>query len=68
MAAIGAAISAGLAVSALARRAAPPGVVDVGAKFGLPPLPESHVVMYSRVREPRSANALRMLAKSLAHA
>ena len=66
MAAIGAALSAGLAVSALARRVAPPGVVDVGAKFGLPPLPESHVVMYSRVRDDRSADALRTLAKSLA--
>lgn len=66
MAAIGAALSAGLAVSALARRVAPPGVVDVGEKFGLPRLPESHVVMYSRVRDPRSADALRMLAKSLA--
>lgn len=66
IAAIGAALSAGLAVSALARRIAPPGVVDVGEKFGLPPLPESHVVLYSRVRDPRSIDALRMLAKSLA--
>ncbi|MGN6649692.1 LysR family transcriptional regulator [Trinickia sp.] len=66
MAAIGAALSAGLAVSALARRVAPPGVVDVGEKLGLPRLPESHVVMYSRVRDPRSADALRVLAKSLA--
>jgi DNA-binding transcriptional LysR family regulator len=67
IAAIGAAISAGLAVSALARRAAPPGIADVGQKFGLPSLPESHVVMYSRVRDARSAEALRALAKSLAH-
>ena len=66
MAAIGAALSAGLAVSALARRVAPPGVVDVGERFGLPRLPQSHVVMYSRVRDPRSADALRTLAKSLA--
>ncbi len=66
MAAIGAALSAGLAVSALARRVAPPGVIDVGDKFGLPRLPESHVVMYSRVRDPRSADALRTLTKSLA--
>ncbi|WP_206957173.1 LysR family transcriptional regulator [Trinickia acidisoli] len=66
IAAIGAAISAGLAVSALARRVAPAGVVDVGQKLGLPPLPESHVVMYSRVRERRSSDALRSLAKSLA--
>jgi len=68
IAAVGAAISAGLAVSALAWRAAPSGVVDVGEKFGLPPLPESHVVMYSRIREPRSADALRALARSLMRA
>lgn len=66
IAAVGAALAAGLAVSALARRVAPPGVVDVGQKFGLPPLPESHVVLYSRVRDPRSGDALRTLAKSLA--
>ncbi|WP_116138908.1 LysR family transcriptional regulator [Trinickia diaoshuihuensis] len=65
IAAIGAALTAGLAVSALARRVAPPGVVDVGEKFGLPPLPDSHVVLYSRVRDPRSVDAVRTLAKSL---
>lgn len=68
IAAIGAAVAAGLAVTALARRAAPPGAVEVGDRFGLPRLPNSHVVMYSRVREPHSAEALRMLAKSLARA
>ncbi|MDG0027390.1 LysR family transcriptional regulator [Trinickia sp. Y13] len=67
IAAIGAAITAGLAVSALARRAAPAGVVDVGAKLGLPPLPDSHVVMYSRVRERGAADALQTLAQSLVH-
>lgn len=68
IAAIGAAISAGLALSALAWRATPAGVVDIGQQYGLPALPDSHVVMYSRVREPGSAGALSMLAKLLAHA
>ena len=39
VAAIGAAVEAGLAVSALARRVAPRGLVDVGERYGLPGLP-----------------------------
>src|ERR1700719_1611125 len=35
----GAAVSAGLAVAALCRRVAPYDAIDVGVKFGLPPLP-----------------------------
>lgn len=68
IAAVGAAVAAGLAVSALARRVAPLGVIDIGSKAGLPPLPESQVAMYSRVREPRSANTLRALAAALPRA
>ncbi|CAM2184504.1 HTH-type transcriptional regulator HdfR [Paraburkholderia sacchari] len=65
VAAVGAALEAGLAVSALARRVAPRGLVDVGAKHALPPLPASRVVLHSRVREPRSAATLQLLASSL---
>ncbi|RKP47457.1 LysR substrate-binding domain-containing protein [Trinickia fusca] len=65
MAAVGAALEAGLAVSALARRVVPATLVDVGARLGLPALPASQVVMYSRVREPRSAASLRALAAAL---
>jgi len=36
IAAIGAAVSAGLAVAALARRVAPSGTIDVGRRLGLP--------------------------------
>ncbi|HDR9658698.1 TPA: LysR family transcriptional regulator, partial [Burkholderia stabilis] len=50
----------------LARRVAPRTLVDVGAKFGLPPLPQSQVVLYSRVRDARAAAALRRFADSLA--
>ncbi|MFT4069819.1 MAG: LysR family transcriptional regulator, partial [Paraburkholderia sp.] len=57
-----------LAVSPLARRVAPRGLVDVGERLGLPPLPESRVTLHSRVREPRSAETLRLLANGLAAA
>jgi DNA-binding transcriptional LysR family regulator len=65
VAAIGAALEAGLAISPLARRVAPRALVDVGTRFGLPALPFSRVLMYSRVREPRSAATLQLLASSL---
>lgn len=65
VAAIGAAIEAGLAVSALARRAAPRGLVDVGDRYGLPALPVSEVSLHSRVRDERSAATLQLLASSL---
>ncbi|CAB3782872.1 HTH-type transcriptional regulator HdfR [Paraburkholderia caffeinitolerans] len=65
VAAVGAALEAGLAVSALARRVAPRALVDVGAKHALPSLPVSRVTLHSRVREPRSAATLQLLASSL---
>ncbi len=65
VAAVGAALEAGLAVSPLARRVAPRALVDVSARFGLPTLPASRVQLYSRVREPRSAATLQLLAASL---
>ncbi|MCC8405754.1 LysR family transcriptional regulator [Paraburkholderia sp. MMS20-SJTN17] len=68
VAAVGAAVAAGLAVSPLARRVAPRGLIDVGARLGLPALPESRVTLHSRVREPRSAGTLRLLANGLAAA
>ncbi|HEX3381026.1 MAG TPA: LysR substrate-binding domain-containing protein [Paraburkholderia sp.] len=68
VAAVGAAVAAGLAVSPLARRVAPRGLIDVGARLGLPALPQSRVMLHSRVREPRSAETLRLLANGLAAA
>jgi DNA-binding transcriptional LysR family regulator len=65
VAAIGAALEAGLAISPLAQRVAPRALVDVGARFGLPALPVSRVLLHSRVREPRSAATLQLLASSL---
>ena len=66
VAAVGAAVAAGLAVSPLARRVAPRGLIDVGAKLGLPPLPESRVTLHSRVKDRRSAETLRLVATGLA--
>jgi DNA-binding transcriptional LysR family regulator len=61
-AAVTAAVSAGLAVAALAHRVAPAGVVEVGDKLGLPPLPSSDIVLHSTLSDARSRGALRTLA------
>jgi DNA-binding transcriptional LysR family regulator len=62
VATIGAAVSAGLAVAALARRCAPVGAIDVGPKLSLPALPATDVVLHARVSDARSRNALRNFA------
>src|SRR6266700_613266 len=59
VATIGAAISAGLAVAALARRVAPPDTVDLGPRLGLPPLPSRKVVLHSKPSDARTRRALR---------
>lgn len=62
---VGAAVTAGLAVAALARRVAPVGAVDVGDRLGLPPLPPAEAVLHANVTDPRSRAALRVLAATL---
>jgi DNA-binding transcriptional LysR family regulator len=61
IATIGAAVSAGLAVAALARRVAPPDTVDLGPQLGLPPLPPHEVVLHSRAPDARARGVLRIL-------
>jgi DNA-binding transcriptional LysR family regulator len=61
----GAAVSAGLAVAALGRRVAPAGTVDVGARFGLPPLPTRDVVLRTNARDRQAKNSLKTLAASI---
>jgi DNA-binding transcriptional LysR family regulator len=61
----GAAVSAGLAVAALGRRVAPPGTIDVGAKFGLPPLPSRDVVLHSNVTDRQTKASLKALAATI---
>lgn len=61
MAAVAAAVQAGLGVSPLAARIAPPGAVDVGPGWGLPPLGASQVVVRSQVTTPRASALVREL-------
>ncbi|MGK9167382.1 LysR family transcriptional regulator [Inquilinus limosus] len=61
-AAVAAAAMAGLGVSPLARRTAPPGTVDVGPRLGLPALASTDVMLHSRLADPGLAAALRGLA------
>ncbi|HVX91980.1 MAG TPA: LysR family transcriptional regulator, partial [Xanthobacteraceae bacterium] len=60
--AVAAAASAGLAVAAFARRVAPAGLIDVGRKMRLPPLPRTKVMLYSRVSDARGRAAFRVLS------
>lgn len=59
---LGAAAAAGLAVAVLARRAAPPGTIDVGAHLSLPPIRPQSVMLYSNLNDRRTRDALRVLA------
>jgi DNA-binding transcriptional LysR family regulator len=62
---LGAAVSAGLAVAALARRVVPPGMIDAGPKLGLPPLPSRDVMLYTNVSDARARSSLRTLAAAI---
>jgi DNA-binding transcriptional LysR family regulator len=67
VAAVAAAVVAGLGVAALAPRMLPAGagVVDAGAALGLPPLPRLPIVLHSRVNDERARAALDALAAAL---
>ena len=58
VAAVAAAVMAGLGVAALAPRMLPFGAVDVGSKLGLPDLPRLPVLLHSRVKNGRPRDAL----------
>lgn len=62
--AVAAAVTAGLAVAPLAHRVAPFGAVEVSTRLKLPPLPESEIVLHTRVTDPHSRAALRTLASA----
>lgn len=62
VAAVAAAVTAGLGVAAMAPRMLPWGAVDIGPKLGLPDLPRLPVVMHSRVKEGRPRDALAALS------
>lgn len=60
--AVVAAASAGLAVAPLARRIAPPDLVDIGPAEALPRLSSSKVMLHSKIGDPAKRAALRTLA------
>lgn len=62
VAAVAAAVMAGLGVAALAPRMLPFGAVDVGARLGLPDLPRLPVLLHTRVREGPPRDALAALS------
>jgi DNA-binding transcriptional LysR family regulator len=62
VAAVSAAVMAGLGVAALAPRMVPFGAVDVGQKLGLPELPRLPVLLHTRVKEGRALDALSTLS------
>lgn len=62
VAAVCAAVMARLGVAALARRMLPFGAIDVGPKLGLPDLPRLPILLHSRVKDGRAADALAALS------
>ena len=62
VAAVAAAVMAGLGVAALAPRMLPLGAVEVGPRLGLPTLPRLPVLLHTRVRGGRPQQALRALS------
>lgn len=60
--AVVAAALAGLAIAPLARRIAPPGLVDIGPAHELPKLGSSKVMLHSKVSDPVKLAALRAVA------
>jgi DNA-binding transcriptional LysR family regulator len=62
VAAVAAAVMAGLGVAALAPRMLPFGAVEVGPKLGLPDLPRLPVLLHSRVKDGRPRDALAALS------
>jgi DNA-binding transcriptional LysR family regulator len=62
---VAAAASAGLAVAPLGSRIAPSDTIEVGAKLGLPPLPDRDVVLLANLSGRRARASLRVLASAL---
>ena len=62
VAAVAAAVMAGLGVAALAPRMLPLGAVDVGARLGLPELPRLPVLLHTRTHDGRPRDALTALS------
>jgi DNA-binding transcriptional LysR family regulator len=63
--AVVAAACAGLAVAPLPRRVCPSSIVDVGERLGLPRMPLTRIVLHQRSTDPRTREAVRILAAAL---
>ncbi len=61
VAAVIAAISAGLAIGALPCRLASPDLIEVSARFRLPPLPPSKLVVHCALSDRRTREAMRVI-------
>lgn len=68
VAAVSAAVMAGLGVAALAPRMLPFGAVEVGARLGLPALPRLPIVRHTRVRSGPALTAIAALSAAYAQA
>lgn len=68
VAAVAAAVMAGLGVAALAPRMVPFGAVNVGPKLGLPDLPRLPVLLHTRVKDGRPRDALLALSAAYSSA
>jgi len=62
VAAVAAAVMAGLGVAALAPRMLPFGAVDVGARLGLPAMPRLPILLHTRVKHDRAREAVGALS------
>jgi DNA-binding transcriptional LysR family regulator len=62
VAAVAAAVMAGVGVAALAPRMLPFGAVDIGTKLALPDLPRLPILLHSRVKDGRPRDALAALS------
>lgn len=63
--AIGAAVTAGIGIGAMVGRMAPSGCVDVEQRFGLPPLPNREVVLYTAQRDAQAQALIRTLSADI---
>ncbi|MEJ6395947.1 LysR substrate-binding domain-containing protein [Gymnodinialimonas sp. 2305UL16-5] len=63
--AVAGALTAGLGVSALARRMLPFGAINVGAKLELPKLPSLPILLHSRVQQSGARDVLRTLSAAM---
>jgi len=63
--ALTAAVAAGLGIAVLGRRARQPGMVELGKKQRLPELPQTAIILQSRVSDPLLSRGLREIAAAI---